>query len=168
MTTDTLTRERADLLETLRVHRKFLIYTTRDLTDEQASVTPTASQLCLGGLIKHVAFTEHGWAAFARGGADAMAQADPQTEWANGFRMLDGETLAGLVARYQEIAAETDRMIETIDLDQEHPLPSAPWFEKGKSWSVRRVLLHLIAETSQHAGHADILRETIDGSKTMG
>jgi len=47
-------------------------------------------------------------------------------------------------------------------------LPSAPWFEPGSSWSVRRVLLHVIAETSQHAGHADILRESIDGAKTMG
>jgi uncharacterized damage-inducible protein DinB len=167
MTTDTLTRERADLLETLRKHRNFLIYTTREITDEQAAVAPTASQLCLGGLIKHVAATERGWAAFARGGADAMEQAAP-SDWANGFRMLDGETLADLVATYQQVAGETDRMIETIDLDQEHPLPTAPWFEKGKSWSVRRVLLHLIAETSQHAGHADIIRETIDGSKTMG
>jgi len=167
MTTDTLTRERADLLETLRKHRNFLIFTTRDLTDEQAAVTPTASQLCLGGLIKHVAATERGWAAFAQGGADAMQQVAP-TDWANGFRMLDGETLADLLADYRRVATETDRMIESIDLDREHPLPSQPWFEKGTSWSVRRVLLHLIAETSQHAGHADIIRETIDGSKTMG
>ena len=48
------------------------------------------------------------------------------------------------------------------------PLPEAPWYEPGASWSARRVLLHLIAETSQHAGHADIIREAIDGAKTMG
>jgi hypothetical protein len=54
------------------------------------------------------------------------------------------------------------------DLDLSHPLPEAPWFEKGASWSARRVLLHVIAETAQHAGHADIIRETLDGSRTMG
>ena len=47
-------------------------------------------------------------------------------------------------------------------------LPEAPWFEQGASWSARRVLAHLIAETAKHAGHADIIRESIDGPKTMG
>ena len=55
------------------------------------------------------------------------------------------------------------------DLDAWYPLPEAPWFEKGGQLvgpSGRP--LHIIAETAQHAGHADILRETLDGSKTMG
>ena len=162
-----MTSERADLVETLRRHRGFLKYTARDLTDAQAAQRPTVSQLSVGGLIKHIAATERGWMAFAVGGAEAM-QAEP-SDWENGFRMTDGETLAGLLAAYDAVAAETDTLVETIpDLDQAHALPSAPWFEPGKSWSVRRVLLHLIAETSQHAGHADILRESIDGAKTMG
>ena len=46
-------------------------------------------------------------------------------------------------------------------------LPKAPWHEPGTSWSVRRVVLHIIAETAQHAGHADILREHIDGATSM-
>jgi uncharacterized protein DUF664 len=158
--------ERADLLETLRRHRQFLIFTTQGLSDSQAAERTTISELCVGGLIKHVAATERGWAAFAVGGAEAM-RAEP-TDWVNGFRMLEGETLASLLAGYEQVAAETDKLIETLDLDQSHPLPTAPWFEPGKSWSVRRVVLHLIAETSQHAGHADILREAIDGQKTMG
>ena len=53
-------------------------------------------------------------------------------------------------------------------LDVAHPLPEAPWFKQGASWSARRVLLHIMTETAQHAGHADIIRETIDGAKTMG
>jgi uncharacterized damage-inducible protein DinB len=159
--------ERADLLESLRRHRGFLTYTARDLTDAQAASRPTASQLCIGGVIKHVTATEQGWAAFAAGGAEAMAAVP--NDWETGFLMTEGETLAGLIAAYDAVAAETDKLVESVpDLDQAHPLPVAPWFEPGKSWSIRRVLLHVIAETSQHAGHADILRETIDGQKTMG
>ena len=56
----------------------------------------------------------------------------------------------------------------TLDLDVSYPLPQAPWFEPGAAWSVRRTFLHVIAETAQHAGHADILRESLDGQKTMG
>jgi hypothetical protein len=88
--------------------------------------------------------------------------------WESRFDMLPGETLAGLLARYDEVAARTDGLVATLDLDHSHPLPEAPWFEKGATWSVRRVFLHLIAETSQHSGHADIIRETLDGQKTMG
>ena len=70
---------------------------------------------------------------------------------------------------YEEVARHTDELVATLpDLDASHPLPEAPWFEPGARWSARRVFLHIIAETSQHAGHADILRESIDGQKTMG
>jgi hypothetical protein len=67
------------------------------------------------------------------------------------------------------VARRTDELIATLaDLDLSHPLPEAPWFEPGARWSARRVLLHIIAETAQHAGHADLLRESLDGAKTMG
>jgi uncharacterized damage-inducible protein DinB len=161
-----MTSERADLIQTLQRHRGFLRHTVRGLTDEQATQQPTASVLSPGGLIKHVADIEASWMRFATGGAEGMMSVPP--DWENGFRMLPGETLEGLLTRYDEVAAETDKLVETLDLDTAHPLPQAPWFEPGAAWSVRRVLLHLIAETSQHAGHADILRETIDGQKTMG
>ena len=54
------------------------------------------------------------------------------------------------------------------DLDASHPLPEAPWFRAGARRSARRVFLHIVAETAQHAGHADIIRESLDGQKTMG
>ena len=47
-------------------------------------------------------------------------------------------------------------------------LIEAPWFEPGATWSARRVFLHIVAETAQHAGHADIIREAVDGAKSMG
>ncbi len=169
--TQTVTGERADLLATLVKHRQFLRVTTSGLSDEQAASRTTVSELCLGGLIKHVAQTERQWACFIVKGPSVMAF-DPATAeqtWTNMFKMVDGETLAGLLEQYDEVAAETDELVRTLaDLDAAQPLPDAPWFERGASWSARRVLLHIIAETAQHAGHADILREAIDGAKTMG
>ncbi|MEU4470555.1 DinB family protein [Micromonospora sp. NPDC023888] len=164
--TEQLTGERADLLQTLRRHRGLLLRTVDGLTDEQAATRSTVSELSLGGLVKHVAGVEHRWMLFAVGGAEAMQR--EEIDWVGQFRMTPGETLAGLVERFQEVADRTDALIATLDLDSAHLLPKAPWFEPGASWTVRRVLLHLIAETSQHAGHADILRESIDGAKTMG
>jgi hypothetical protein len=83
--------------------------------------------------------------------------------------MMAGETLPGLLDRYAKVAQRTDDLVTSLaSLDASQPLPEAPWFEPGARWSARRVLLHIIAETSQHAGHADIIRETLDGAKTMG
>jgi uncharacterized damage-inducible protein DinB len=165
--TTPLTGEHADLLQSLDRHRGFLRQTVHGLTDEQAAQRPTASELCLGGLIKHVANVETRWRRFIVGGAEAM-HSEP-VDWQGQFRMAEGETLAGLLEAYDRGAQETDELVRSLsDLDASHPLPEAPWFEPGAHWSARRVLLHIIAETSQHAGHADILRESIDGSKTMG
>ncbi|GAA5082262.1 putative damage-inducible protein DinB [Thermocatellispora tengchongensis] len=168
-----ITGERADLLAALAQHRHFLRFTTRDLTDEQAGQRTTVSELCLGGLIKHVASVERGWVNFILEGPSAMGDFDSMTEddWAqraDEFRMLPGETLAGVLADYEEVARRTDEVIATLpDLDAAQPLPKAPWFEPT-SWSARRVLMHIIAETAQHAGHADIIRESLDGAKSMG
>jgi hypothetical protein len=167
-TTSTLTGERADLVQTLGSHRNFLRFTVRGLTDEQATARPTASELTLAGIVKHVAHTEQHWTQFAVRGAEAFSGAWSPEAWAAEWRLQPGETLASVLAEYEDIARTTDEVVATIDLDSSHPLPPAPWFEKGASWSARRVFLHLIAETAQHAGHADILRESIDGQKTMG
>ena len=89
--------------------------------------------------------------------------------WANGFRLLPDETLENVLSRYAEVAARTDELVRSLpDLDASHPLPEAPWFQPGARRSARRVFLHIVAETAQHAGHADIVREAIDGSRTMG
>jgi hypothetical protein len=171
-TSQTLTGERADLAETLAKHRFFLRYTARDLTDEQAASRTTASELCIGGIIKHVTAVEQGWAKFIVEGPSAMGRWDDESfiqEHLDGFLMLPGETVAGLLDGYAAVASQTDELLASLpDLDAAQPLPEAPWYEPGARWSARRVLLHIIAETAQHAGHADIIREAIDGSKTMG
>jgi len=169
-----LTGERADLAETLTAHRGFLRQTARGLTDEQAAARTTVSELCIGGLIKHVTAVERNWMRFIVDGPSAMGTTkwdDPAVRqaYADGFRMLPGETLTGLLDDYEAAAAETAELLATLpDLDARQPLPIAPWHPAGATRSARRVLLHVIAETSQHAGHADIIREAIDGAKTMG
>ncbi|HEV7212369.1 MAG TPA: DinB family protein [Blastococcus sp.] len=167
--TQPLTGERADLVESLDRHRFFLRFTVRDLTDEQAATRTTPSEICLSGLIKHVSGTEAGWVRFIEGGAQAMQSDWSPEAWTRQWHLQPGETLAGVLAEYDEVARHTDELVATLpDLDAAHPLPQAPWFEPGATWSARRVLLHIIAETAQHAGHADIIREALDGQKTMG
>ena len=168
--TETLTGERADLLAMLAKHRALFLHTVEGLTDEQAASTPTISELCPGGLVKHVTRVESRWHGFIADGPVSM-ELDEHSyeEHANSFRMLPGETLAGIVAAYEEVARRTDELVATVpDLDADHPLPEAPWFEPGARWTNRRVFLHIVAEMVQHAGHADILREAIDGQRSMG
>jgi len=177
--TTPVTGERADLLETLAKHRGFLLQTVRGIDEEQARARTTVSALTLGGLVKHVGQVERQWADFMVHG-DAHA---PDIDWAaidwsnppaavaafqEGHRLGEGETLAGVLEEYAAATAATDELVVTLDLDTAHALPAAPWFEPGASWSVRRAALHLLAETAQHAGHADIIREALDGQKTMG
>ncbi|GAA3213549.1 DinB family protein [Nonomuraea helvata] len=182
----TLDTERGDLLAALATARSALTNTVRELGDERLGERPTVSALCLGGLIKHVASMEESWLRFVLEGPSAMRHDLPDgvtwadlaagtareiPQWAidhqNDFLMLPGETSAGILARYEQVAARTEEIIATVpDLSATHPLPEAPWNEPGAVRSVRQVLLHLIAETAQHAGHADILRETLDGQKS--
>ncbi|MFD7829837.1 DinB family protein [Kitasatospora sp. NPDC059803] len=170
----TATGERADLLAALAKQRHFLRFTTRDLTDEQAGLQTTVSALCLGGLIKHVSTVERFWVDFIVEGPSAMPDFSSFTEAdfarrADEFRLLPGETLAGVLAEYAEVARRTDDLVATLpDLGATQPLPKAPWFEAGAEWSARRVLMHIATESAQHAGHADIIREALDGAKSMG
>ncbi|EFG04796.1 DinB family protein [Streptomyces clavuligerus] len=169
-----VTGERAEWLESLAGARHFLRFTTRDLTDEQARARTTDSELCLGGLIKHVTSVERNWVDFIRNGPSAtkdfmnLTEAD-WAERADEFRLLPDETLAGVLDAYADAARATDELVAALpDLDLAWPLPRAPWFEPGARWSARRVLMHIATETAQHAGHADIIRESIDGAKSMG
>ncbi len=163
--------ERADLLESLQAQRGFLLHTVQGLTDEQARLRPTVSELSLGGLVKHVAATERVWVDFVLEGPSAFPPND-EAAWAQraaDFTLLEQETLAEVVTRYAEVARRTDQLVADLpDLDASHPPPEAPWFPPDARRSARRVFVHVVAETAQHAGHADILRETIDGQKTMG
>jgi hypothetical protein len=136
------------------------------LTDEQARRTLPPSSLSIGGLIKHLADTEKGW-------IDLVLRRDPgsreerEASYGDNFHLGPDETLVEILARYGEVADETEAVIDEIaDLGQAVPVPKGvPWFPADvEAWSVRWVLLHLVEETARHAGHADLIRESIDGA----
>jgi uncharacterized damage-inducible protein DinB len=163
-------RERQDLIEALDAHRGFLLRTVHGIDDEQARRRTTVSELCLGGIIKHVAQVESRWVDFILVGPEVMRfDQSSMAGHAASFQMAEDETLAALLYEYQAVAKRTDDLVGTLpSLDVDQPLPEAPWFKPGARRSARRVFLHIIAETAQHAGHADVVREGLDGAKTMG
>ncbi|WP_440900113.1 DinB family protein [Actinosynnema sp.] len=169
------TAEVADLVEALQTHRGFLRHTLGGVTREQLTARSTVSELTLGGIVKHLTAMEAEWMRFAKGEphvmdfpSDSAGLAAVEEAFREEFRIAEDQTAEELLAEYARVAAETDAAIPGLDLDRARELPIAPWFEPGATRTVRRVLVHLIAETAQHAGHADIIRESIDGQKTMG
>jgi uncharacterized damage-inducible protein DinB len=166
--------EREGLLSFLAQQRFLLCTAAHGLTDAEARLTPSASSLSVGGLIKHLTSMERNWIDMieqrrteAEPGDDLEERTD---DYLDGFRLGDHQTLAQALAAYQAVAAETERVIATIDdLGRAVPVPQGvPWFPADvEAWSVRWVLLHLIEETARHAGHADIVRESIDGADAI-
>jgi hypothetical protein len=155
--------ERELLLAFLNQQRDGLRYAAFGLTDKQARLAPTPSPLSVGGLLKHVISMEEGWMDLvvqrSRGGG--------QADYEENFRLGPDETLAGLLARYDQVADETAAIVRGIDdLGRDVPVPKGvPWYPDDiDAWSVRWVLLHLVEEIGRHAGHADIVRESIDGA----
>jgi uncharacterized damage-inducible protein DinB len=153
--------EREGLLAFLAQQRYVVRVAAHRLTEDQARATPSASALSVGGLVKHLAEVERGW-------MDTVLQRSRGSEEAynDSFRLGPDETLAEVLADYERAGQETEEIIAGIaDLGQAVPVPPAPWFPADiKEWSVRWVLLHLIEETARHAGHADIVREHVDGA----
>lgn len=132
------------------------------LTDDQARLATTASILSVGGLIKHLARAEQGWTDRILG-CDTTDPTDYGAYMAQ-FHMRPDETLADVLAQYEEATTRTDAVLADID-DLDRPVELAkgvPWFPE--SATVRWVVLHLIEETARHAGHADIIRESLDAA----
>jgi uncharacterized damage-inducible protein DinB len=132
------------------------------LTEEQLRDRPSVSALSVGGLIKHAALTERSWAQIMVG-QPGMSSEDAYLDT---FSVGDDETLASLIADFDEVARQTEAAIDSLpDLGVRVQLPSAPWFPSNPDgYSARWILLHVIEELARHAGHADIIREHIDGA----
>jgi uncharacterized damage-inducible protein DinB len=158
--------ERDALLAFLSQQRDALRYAAHGLSDEQAGSQPSVSGLCVGGLIKHAAQVERSWVSYIMSG-DTSVFAPGEDQYTNGFRLVEGETLADVISLSDEQAAHTDKVVRDLP-DVGAALPATeevvPWIPAGLAWTPRWILLHLIEETARHAGHADIIRESIDGA----
>jgi uncharacterized damage-inducible protein DinB len=146
--------------------RNLLKVTAYGLSDDQARMTPTASALSIGGLVKHLSSVERFWMAVVEERVGPDIQADGG-DYESGFVMGPDETVPGLFERYAATAAATEAVARAVgDPGHRVTIPrDVPWFPKDvEAWSLRWVLLHLIQETARHAGHADVIRESIDGA----
>jgi hypothetical protein len=159
--TRAVTDERDALLTFLAAQREAVKAAVFELDREQATSTPSVSAINLAGLIKHVANTERSWV------AGRLAGRDVEIEYQDSFNLKDGESVQDMLDFYDLVAAETEQIVKELpSLDVEVPVPKGvPWFPDDlEAWNARWVLFHCIEETARHAGHADIIRESIDGS----
>ncbi|MFB7632049.1 DinB family protein [Streptomyces sp. NPDC056149] len=155
--------ERGALLAFLEAQRGGVRRAALGLTDEQSRQRPSASELSVGGLIKHVAEVEQRWVGMVQGREPAIPR--DQGTWHLSFQLQDGETVAGMLAFWDEVAVATEEFVRSVpSLDDTFALPEAPWYPKDARQSMRWLLLHLIEETARHAGHADVVRESLDGA----
>ncbi|MFI9624903.1 DinB family protein [Streptomyces sp. NPDC052042] len=157
--------ERKDLLTIVADQRANFLHTVTGISEEQAALTTTVSELTLGGLVKHLVAIQRTWLAVIDGTAPAKIERtkpDPDR-----FRMTGNDTLAGLLDSFRAASAEFDRTVRREpDLGRVVTLPLYPWASKPIAWTVRHVLLHVFREIAHHCGHADIIREALDGSTT--
>ena len=178
--------EREAISTYLRQQHDGIRFAAYGLTDEQAHQVSSRSAISIANLVKHVTHTERTWMERARAAGAARAAdarpVDQQTARSHGETgrspgsakeygadwNADGETIQDLMAAFDAVARDTEAaaLDESLDLDQPVPVPrDAPWFPKDiDAWSVRWVYFHLIEELARHAGHADIVREHVDGA----
>jgi uncharacterized damage-inducible protein DinB len=149
-----LADERETLTQQLDFHRATLLHKMGGLDDEQIRRPMTASGLSLLGLVKHLAGTEQGWFLKIYAGIDEPDLFDPDAE----FQVGPEETTAGLVEVYLRTCDRARDVVAAGTLDD---VVATPW---GASVNLRAILAHMIQETARHNGHADIIREELDGA----
>ncbi|WP_307136152.1 DinB family protein [Streptomyces aurantiacus] len=145
--------ERTALIGWLDLQRQILCWKCEGLSDEDArrAVIPTSPAMTMAGLISHMRWTEHLWLEVLFLGGDkkqnpAFDESSKNADW-----HTDGRPLAELLAEYEAQCARSDEVVAAAGLDG-----------IGRH---RWMLIHLVEETGRHAGHADIVRELLDGTK---
>ncbi|GAB3263638.1 DinB family protein [Alteromonas gracilis] len=151
--------EKDALLDQLRAQRIGLIRKVEDLGDAAARSTPSTSSLSLLGLVKHCAAWEERWLhviADGREAHDGWPEVRPEPD--ADLTVDETDTVAHWLEVYRERGAVSDEVIAAHDLDD------AVARTDVVEATLRYVVLHLIQETARHAGHADIIRESLDGT----
>ncbi|MCW2674074.1 MAG: mini-circle protein [Frankiales bacterium] len=153
--------EREALENMLEAQRIGLMRKVEGVSDELARQAPTASSLSLLGLVKHAATWEQRWFQFAMAGRqlpDGWPDVEPGAPHAD-FIVSESDTVSHWLAFYREQIETSNAITASMDLDAPCTRPDLI------ECNLRYVLFHMIEETARHAGHADIIRETLDGAR---
>jgi uncharacterized damage-inducible protein DinB len=157
------TEPKADLQRYLQAARDALLWKLEGLSeyDARRPLVPTGTNLL--GLIKHSAFVEFGYfgATFGRPSDEPLAEWSEDTEINADMWATAEESRENILDMYRRAWAHADATIESLPLDA---IGNVAWWPPERSEvTLHRILIHVIAETNRHAGHADIVRELIDG-----
>lgn len=148
--------ELALLHEMIKSNRDSMLWKLEGISDEQGRERVVGSLTTLIGLVKHMELVERWWVRMVMDGEDLplpWSKADPDAEW----RVTEQDTIAGAIESYAAELEVVDAVIaRQDDLGREVQA-------RDRKYAVRWILMHLIEEIARHAGHADIIRETIDG-----
>jgi uncharacterized damage-inducible protein DinB len=149
--------EKETLRSILDRNRDVILWKLEGLDDAGLRRPMAPSGTNLLGMVKHLAAVEYGWFCLTFGRDTEPLPFDEADENAD-LRVNDDETTEDILAFYSRARAAADAVIDELDLDA-----------TGSGWSsytvsLRWVLIHMVEETARHAGHADILRELIDGT----
>lgn len=156
--------DKDDLLRYLQVARDAVLWKLDGLSEYDVRRPLTRTGTNLLGLVKHLAAVELGYFGEVFGRPTGIAQpwyaedAEPNADmWATA-----DESREDVVGLYRRAWAHADATVEALELDAVGRVPW--WGEGGKEVSLRLILLHVVAETHRHAGHADVVRELVDGA----
>ncbi|MET0694460.1 MAG: DinB family protein [Propionibacteriaceae bacterium] len=155
---------KSDLRRYLQLSRDALLWKLDGLGeyDLRRPLVPTGTNLL--GLIKHVAGVEGGYLGetFGRPFPEPLPGMEEDAEPNSDMYATLEESSESIVALYRRVWAHSDETIETLELDA---LGRVPWWPDDRNpVTLHRILLHVIAENNRHAGHADLVRELIDGA----
>ena len=156
--------ERTTLVSMLDFYRAVLVRKAWGLNDEQLATPIAPSDLTIGGLVLHMALVEDFWFDHRFCGHDELepwagAPWDDDPDWE--FHTAHEWGHPDLVAQFEESVTRSRRAIVSADtLDQ----PAALERSDGTRWNLRWILVHMIEEYARHCGHADLIREAIDGT----
>jgi uncharacterized damage-inducible protein DinB len=158
---------KADLHRYLRAAREALLWKLDGLGeyDIRRPMTPTGTNLL--GLVKHVASVELGYlgATFGRPSAEPLPWYDDGADPHGDMWATADESREHIVEFYRRAWAHSDATIDALELDARGHVPH--WPTERSEVTLHQILVHMIAETHRHAGHADILRELLDGAVGM-
>ncbi|MGW0854411.1 DinB family protein [Streptomyces sp. NPDC002690] len=155
--------ERTALIGWLDLQRQILRWKCEGLSDEDAhrSVVPSSPLMTMAGLVSHMRWTENTWLEVLFLGGDekqnpSFHETDEDADW-----RTDGRPLAELLAEYEAQCVRSNEIVAAASLDD---VGRHTGFRSAGA-NLRWMLIHLVEETGRHAGHADIVRELLDGTK---